>query len=147
MPDYELPPRSPASVPEFVRALPREGRGALAIFDADGTLWRDDVADDFARWMMEQGHVPDGGRWAEYVRIYRGDPGAGCDYMLTFYRGMRPDELREHLRGWWSRARRRWVTEVLESLYLLAERHYAIWVVTGSPTETMLPLKEFLPVD
>ena len=29
----------------------------------------------------------------------------------------------------------------------MAERGYTIWIVTGSPTDTMLPLKDFLPVD
>ena len=147
MADYELPPRTPSVVPDFVRALPSDGREALAIFDADGTLWRDDVADDFARWMMAEGRVPSGTRWSEYVAIYRANPAAGCEHMLSFYRGMQLTELRRDVVAWWRRARRRWVVEVLESLHWLAEHRYSVWVVTGSPTVTMLPLTDFLPVD
>lgn len=146
MADYQLPERCPDAVPDFVRALPTDGQGKLCIFDADGTLWRDDVADDFARWMMAEGHIEDGGRWSEYVRIYRADAGAGCEHMLTFYRGMTLPTLERYVRAWWQQAERCWVVEALESLLLLAERGYASWVVTGSPTTTMLPLCDFLPV-
>lgn len=147
MAEFYLPARHPELMPDFLESLPTDGRGALALFDADGTLWRDDVADDFARWMMQCGHVPNGDRWDEYVRIYRQDHAVGCEHMLTFYRGLSREELHRHIWAWWQRERRRWIVEVLEALYELAERHYTIWVVTGSPTDTMLPLKDFLPVD
>jgi phosphoserine phosphatase len=147
MSEYRLPPRALELVPDFVRAMPADGRGALCLFDADGTLWRDDVSDDFARWAMREGHVPDGGVWDEYVRIYRQDHAAGCEFMLSFYAGLTRTRLHELIWGWWKQADRRWVVEALEALQLLAERHYIIWVVTGSPTDTMLPLQDFLPVD
>jgi HAD superfamily phosphoserine phosphatase-like hydrolase len=131
-----------------VRTLPEDGHGALAIFDADGTMWRNDVADDFARWMMSAGHVPDAGRWDEYVHIYRQDHAAGCEHMLTFYAGLSLRRLHELIWRWWTEhSRRQWVVEVLEAMHVLAERGYAIWVVTGSPTDTMLPLRDVLPVD
>ena len=147
MSDYNLPPRRPELVPDFVRALPEDGHGKLAIYDADGTLWRDDVADDFCRWMIDNGHVATGGQWDEYIRIYREDHAVGCEFMLSFYAGLPLARFHELIHRWWLTANRRWVPEVLESLYLLAERGYTIWVVTGSPTDTMLPLKSFLPVD
>jgi len=143
---YNLPERQPDLVPPFVRALPVDGRGKLAIFDADGTVWRDDVADDSCRWMIDNGHVDTGHRWAEYLRVYREDHGVGCEYMLTFYEGLSLTLFHDLLQTWWKQANRRWIPEVLESLYLLADRGYAIWVVTGSPTDTMLPLLDFLPV-
>lgn len=148
MSDYDLPARQPELTPAFVRALPADGTGALAIFDADGTMWRDDVADDFAKWMMAQGHVPGGDEiWAEYVRIYRQDHAKGCEHMLSFYRGLTEQQFHAHIFHWWKHcAHRHWVPEVLEALYWLADRHYTIWVVTGSPTDTMLPLCDFLPV-
>ena len=144
---YNLPPRNPSLVPSFVRALPEQGAGKLALFDADGTLWRDDVADDFARFMIDSGHVTADVSWGEYLRIYRDDHAVGCEFMLRFYTGMARSFMVEQARGWWAtHAKRRWVPEVLESLYLLAERGYTLWVVTGSPTETMVPLLDFLPV-
>jgi phosphoserine phosphatase len=142
-----LPERAPHLVPDFVRALPEDGRGKLAIFDADGTMWRNDVSDEFARWTMDEGHVPDGGVWDEYVRIYRQDHAAGCVFMLGFYQGLTHARFLELIHHWWQTTTRHWVVEVIEALHLLAERRYTIWVVTGSPTDTMVPLQTCLPVD
>jgi HAD superfamily phosphoserine phosphatase-like hydrolase len=137
----------PQLVPEFIhRIAPGDGR-ALAIFDADGTLWTDDVADDFTTWMIDEGKVP-GERWRTYMRIYRDDPPAGCRYLLNFYTGLTPAELAREVDLWWrDHANRSWIREVVESLYLLAEREYPIWVVSGTPTDFLLPLKRMLPVE
>ena len=52
----------PADLADRVRALGREMPGALAVFDADGTLWRDDVGEAFLRHLVSLGWVrlPDG---------------------------------------------------------------------------------------
>jgi len=130
-----------------VQALPEDGRGKLAILDADGTLYRDDVADDFCSWMIAEGHVKTGDNWDEYLRIYREDHARGCRFMLSFYEGLPLAEFHRLIRHWWASVERTWIVEVLESVYLLSERGYEVWIVTGSPTDTMLPLKEFLPID
>lgn len=140
-----LPTRAPARLPDFVAAMAPQGDGKLAVFDADGTLWCDDVADDFCAWMIAEGHVATGDRWPEYLRIYRGDHAAGCEYMLTFYAGLPLARFHELNRLWWSQAKRRWVPEALEAVHWLAEHGYTNWIVTGSPTDTMLPVLDFLP--
>ncbi|MBN1944827.1 MAG: haloacid dehalogenase-like hydrolase [Bradymonadales bacterium] len=147
MENYNLPPRQPHLLPDFVKALPQDGTGALAIFDADGTLWRNDVADDSTLWFIENGHTSKDASWEEYIRIYRQDHAAGCQYLLRFYAGLTVQEMHRHIWNWWkNHSHRTWIVEVLEALYWLAERNYTIWVVTGSPTDTMLPLRDFLPV-
>ena len=152
----ELPPRDPARLPDFIAQLDPNGAGQLCIFDADGTLWVDDVADDFCAWMIERGHIS-GDRWAEYLQIYRADHAAGCRYMLSFYEGLTREALAEHVNHWWGPtalnsdlvrevpARRNWVIEALEAVHWLADHGYTLWIVTGSPTDTMLPLLDALP--
>lgn len=136
--------RDPSAIPEWVRALP-EGQ-ALAIFDADGTLWTDDVADDFTRWMIDTGKIS-GELWPTYLRIYRDDAPAGCRYLLRLYAGLRPEELAGHVEHWWlHHAHRSWVWPVIESMYHLAGLGHEIWVVTGSPKDVMAPLLHMLPV-
>ena len=149
MSNYNLPKRNPGAAPDFVKAMPADGTGKLAIFDADGTLWRDDVADDFTNWVIENGHADKSkASWEEYFRIYRENHAAGCRYLLRFYTGLKLEKFHQLIHEWWERhANRNWIEEVLESLYLLAERRYTVWIVTGSPTDTMLPLKKFLPVN
>ena len=45
----------PAALAGRVRALGRELPGALAVFDADGTLWREDVGEAFLRQLVSLG--------------------------------------------------------------------------------------------
>ena len=144
---YKLPTRTPELLPDFVASMPADGAGQLCIFDADGTLWRDDVADDFCRWTIDQGHVDTGDLWPEYLRIYRDDHAVGCEFMLRFYGGLELGVFHELNAAWWLQADRNWVPEVLEAIYTLAERGYTLWIVTGSPTDTMLPVLDFLPFD
>lgn len=144
---FNLPPRQPERVPHFVRELPSDGQDKLAIYDADGTMWCNDVADDFTKWMIDSGHVDTGALWDEYLRIYRDDHAAGCRYLLMLYRGLKLDDFHTRIWEWWrEHANRDWIVEVVESIHFLAEAGYTIWIVTGSPTGTMLPVADFLPI-
>ena len=52
--------RQPALVPDFVQSIGACRDGALAVFDADGTMWVNDVADDFTLCggdVYARGHV------------------------------------------------------------------------------------------
>jgi HAD superfamily phosphoserine phosphatase-like hydrolase len=138
--------RLPALVPDFVRRIGPCAGKEITIFDADGTLWVNDVADDFTLWMIGREHIP-GENWRTYQRIYRDDHPAGCRYLLTFYAGLTRARLREHLEHWWlHHANRSWVWEVVEALYHLADKGYPIWVVSGTPTDFLLPLQHMLGV-
>ena len=147
MANFDLPDaRQPELLPPFVASMTDVGEGTVALFDADGTLWRDDVADDFTRWMIDTGTIP-GDRWARYLEIYRDDHAPGCRFLLTLYKGLTQSRLHDRVWTWWrEHAHRRWIPEALEALYFLAEAGCEVWVVTGSPTDTMIPLLDFLPV-
>ena len=139
--------RRPELVPEFIRALPDNHDDAITIFDADGTLWVDDVADDFTTWAIDQGLVP-GENWRTYMRIYRDDHPAGCRYLLSFYQGMPSATLTDHVERYWRHgAARAWIWEAVEVVRYLADRGYPIWIVSGSPTDFLLPLQRMLPVN
>ncbi len=148
MSDYGLPStRRPELIPDFVRALPPCEGDAIAIWDADGTLWVDDVADDFTCWMIDQGHAP-GELWPRYMEIYRDDHPAGCRFLLTLYTGWNVDELQDLVELWWrERAHRNWIDEVVEALYHVTDLGYPNWIVSGTPTDFLLPLMHFLPFD
>ena len=134
-------------VPDFVKQLPSDGNGNLAIFDADGTIWCNDVADDFTTWMIDNNHIS-GDDWNKYLEIYRDNHALGCQFLLTLYKGLHYKQLDELAWQWWKNySDRNWIMPVLESLYLLADRKYTIWVVTGSPTPPIAPITNFLPVN
>ena len=60
-------------LPTFVERIQLLDEPRLALFDADGTLWENDIADDCTIWMIGTGRISTGNRWAEYKRIYAGD--------------------------------------------------------------------------
>ena len=74
-----------------VRALGRELPGALAAFDADGTLWREDVGEAFLRHLVSLGWVklPDGSDpYAAYERAVDQDRATGYAYAAQLQAGL-----------------------------------------------------------
>jgi HAD superfamily phosphoserine phosphatase-like hydrolase len=139
--------RDPGLVPDFLRDIEQGDGRSVAVYDADGTMWRDDVADDFTCFMIDTKEIS-GARWAEYMRIYRDDGPAGCRFLLSLYEGMSIERLHERIDHWWlHHARRIWIPEVVESIHWMRERGYPIWVVSGTPTDFLLPLTRMLPVE
>jgi HAD superfamily phosphoserine phosphatase-like hydrolase len=134
-------------IPPFIAELPQATNGEIAAFDADGTLWTNDVADDFTQWMISEGNIS-GDSWDEYMRIYADDPPTGCRYLLTLYRGKTIAAIGERVTHYWEKlANRTWIDDVVQSLLLLKEKGYSIWIVSGTPTLFLLPLAEILGTD
>ena len=74
-----------------VRALGRERPGALAAFDADGTLWREDVGEAFLRHLVSLGWVklPDGrDPYAAYERAVEQDRATGYAWAAQLLAGL-----------------------------------------------------------
>jgi phosphoserine phosphatase len=73
----------PEALAERVRAVGRELPGAIALFDADGTLWREDAGEAFLRHLVSLGWVqlPDGSDpYEAYERAVDGDRATGYAY-------------------------------------------------------------------
>lgn len=73
----------PAGLAGRVRALGRELPSGLAVFDADGTLWREDVGEAFLRHLVSLGWVklPGGGDpYEAYERAVDRDRATGYAY-------------------------------------------------------------------
>jgi phosphoserine phosphatase len=81
----------PADLAERVRAVAREMRGGLAVFDADGTLWREDVGEAFLRHLVALGWVklPDGSDpYRAYERAVDRDKATGYVYAAQLQAGL-----------------------------------------------------------
>jgi len=81
----------PAALAARVRALGRELPGGLAVFDADGTLWREDVGEAFLRHLVALGWVrlPDGGDpYQAYERAVDRDRASGYAYAAQLQAGL-----------------------------------------------------------
>jgi phosphoserine phosphatase len=74
-----------------IRALGRELPGAVAAFDADGTLWREDVGEAFLRHLVSLGWVrlPDGSDpYVAYERAVERDRAAGYAFAAQLQAGL-----------------------------------------------------------
>jgi phosphoserine phosphatase len=81
----------PAELAGRVRAVGREVRGGLAVFDGDGTLWRDDVGEAFLRHLVSLGWVrlPDGSDpYEAYERAVERDRASGYAYAAQLQAGL-----------------------------------------------------------
>jgi phosphoserine phosphatase len=92
---------------ERVRAAGREQPGALAVFDADGTIWRDDVGEAFLRHLVELEWVTltDGSDpYAAYERAVERDRATGYAYAAQLQAGLAQEDVAAEAltfaRGW-----------------------------------------------
>jgi phosphoserine phosphatase len=137
------------ALPAFIQRIPLLDEPRLALFDADGTLWENDIADDCTIWMIGTGRIPGSHeKWEEYKTIYAKDPPTGCEYLLTFYEDLSRADLTRHVNAYWAEFMSlRYIEEPLAVLNYLAKQDFRIWVITGSPTDFLLPMLDKLPVE
>jgi phosphoserine phosphatase len=135
-----------------VRALGRESGGGLAVFDADGTLWREDVGEAFLRHLVSLGWVqlPDGSDpYQAYERAVDRDRAAGYAYAAQLQSGLEVGRLRtEAVRFAASWVPPRRVADTGKLLELCREAGLAPWVISASPLPIVLaaaPLLGFAP--
>jgi phosphoserine phosphatase len=86
----------PAELADRVRALGEEAGGGLAAFDADGTLWREDVGEAFLRHLVSLGWVqlPDGSDpYEAYERAVDRDRAVGYAYAAQLQAGLEVDRV------------------------------------------------------
>lgn len=91
-----------------ISAAGRDAKGALALFDADGTLWREDVGEAFLRHLVSLGWVklPDGSDpYEAYERAVDRDRASGYAYAAQLQAGLAVDEVAAEAR----RFAERWV--------------------------------------
>ncbi len=135
-------------VPNFIKELDPSGTNKMALFDADGTLWAGDIADDFTYWMIKNEGLASQEKWQQYLKIYQQDSSSGCQFLLTLFNGKSIDYLKEAVNNWWNNfSQHQWIPEVVSTLHYLHNKGYTIWVVSGTPTIFLDPVKKLLPID
>jgi phosphoserine phosphatase len=127
----------PGALAERVRVAGRELPGGIALFDADGTLWREDAGEAFLRHLISLGWVqlPDGSDpWEAYERAVDRDRASGYAYAAQLQVGLevqRVDaEARRFAAGWLPP---RLVADVLRLRELSESAGLSPMVVSASP--------------
>lgn len=125
-----------------VRALGRELPGALAAFDADGTLWREDVGEAFLRHLVSLGWVklPGGGDpYQAYERAVDRDRASGYAYAAQLQAGLAHDEVAAEAQRFASRwVPPRLIGDTQDLRKLCAESGLRPWVISASALPIVL---------
>jgi phosphoserine phosphatase len=130
-------PALPAQAEEFVARVLSLGP-RLAVFDCDGTLWRDDAGELFFAWEIARGLLPrDVVAWAEprYAdyRAGRVDEVTMCGEMVTLHRGIANDVLeRAAVEFFDERMRAVIFPEMVELTRRLRESGCELWAVSST---------------
>jgi phosphoserine phosphatase len=144
----------PAELGRQIESLGREVPGALAVFDADGTLWREDVGEAFLRHLVDLGWVklPDGSDpYAAYERAVDKDRRAGYAYAAQLLAGLSEREVQAEAHffaGEWVPKRK--ISDSLALMELCAKAGLRPFVVSASPRPIVLaaaPLVGFNAAD
>ena len=138
-----LPEAARETLPEAliaeVRALGAALPLATAAFDADGTLWRDDIGEDFLQHLCARGWVklPGGGDpYTEYLMRVERDRATGFAYAAQLLQGLAESALQEEC----ERFAKEWVPRRLLAstqalLALCSEAGLVCAVVSASPIQ------------
>jgi phosphoserine phosphatase len=109
------------------------------VFDADGTLWRGDVGEDFLRYLAFEGHVPRGS-WASYERLLEGDHAAAYAFAVEVMAGLHEEALTTLAQAFFTR---RYEGRIFPGMRRFVEavraRGLRPWVCSASPFWSVVP--------
>lgn len=142
----------PEALSNRIRALGRSTNGGVAVFDADGTLWREDVGEAFLRHLVSLGWVrlPDGSDpYEAYEREVDRDRAAGYAYAAQLQAGLEVGRVQEEavrFAASWVPPRR--IADALRLREICAEAGLVPMVVSASALPIVVaagPLAGFPP--
>jgi phosphoserine phosphatase len=128
----------PAPVVQALDRVVRDHPGEPVVFDADGTLWRGDVGEDFLRFAVHHRHVH--GSYDAYEQLLAKDPARAYGYCVEVMRGVEEaviaklcdDFFRERFTG-------RLFSFVRPLLKKLEDAGHPTWVCSASPWWNVVP--------
>lgn len=136
------------AVPTFAVQMKLRDEPRLALFSAEGTLWKVDLADECTLWMIGTGRLKvTSSQWMEYRRLSSGNPELGCRYRLSMFSGLSGVELVRSVASFWrDGVLPAFLETTIEVIRYLASVNFNVWVVTAAPTDLLIPLCDRLPV-
>jgi phosphoserine phosphatase len=116
------------------------GRGRNVVFDADGTLWRGDVGEDFLRFATHRRLLPGPHEYAQYEAHLERSPAYAYGWCVEILNGMEEAKLQEHCDRFFAE---RFSGRVFPFVRPLLEKLRAAgctpWICSASPRWAVLP--------
>ncbi len=129
--------RSPA-VARLIDTVTREHAGQAVVFDADGTLWRGDVGEDFLRYAIHQNLFE--ASYERYEALLAVSHARAYAYCVEVMRGLPQAELEQHCSSFFTaRFEGRIFSFVRPLLARLSEAGCPVWICSASPRWIVVP--------
>ncbi len=123
-------------ITEFIERHEQDPRGRkVAVFDADGTLWRGDIGEEFFQFQIEKKWNKPNCTWEKYWNeVKSGDKLKAYGWLAQWNAGMLEDDLREQIQVFLRERFNHAVFEPMRTLtHSLVNAGFEIWVVSASP--------------
>lgn len=127
-----------SSVTQLVENVVRQHAGESVVFDADGTLWRGDVAEDFLRYSISQGLFE--ASYETYERLLSESAPRAYAYCVEVMAGVAESVLEEACSAFFSqRYSGRIFKFVRPLLAKLSDAGCPVWICSASPRWIVAP--------
>lgn len=114
--------------------------GRNVVFDADGTLWRGDVGEDFLRYATHLNLLPRRATYAEYEDRLERSPADAYGWCVEIFAGLSEHALQGHCdRFFAERFQGRVFSFVRPMLERLSRAGHTAWICSASPRWAVLP--------
>ncbi|MBL8916710.1 MAG: haloacid dehalogenase-like hydrolase [Archangium sp.] len=124
------------------------GQGRIVVFDADGTLWRGDVGEDFLRFAAQRKLFPNDVEYATYEHHLEQSPPYAYGWCVEILKGMPEAQLQEHCDRFFNeRFAGRVFAFVRPMLERLRKAGITPWICSASPRWAVLPGARALGID
>lgn len=133
----------PRKVEALLRSLPH-GR---VVFDADGTLWRGDVGEDFLRWLAHDGVVARDA-YSHYESRLEVDPIRAYAFAVEVMAGLEETRVISLAKSFFSARYSGRIFPLIRALVgRLLREGFEVWICSASPVWAVRPGAEALGVD
>jgi phosphoserine phosphatase len=128
----------PLPVSSLIERVTKEHAGQSVVFDADGTLWRGDVGEDFLRFAIHRRLFD--ASYERYEELLAESPARAYAYCVEVMRGQPEASLREHCAAFFTeRFHGRIFSFVRPLLKRLEQAGCPVWICSASPKWIVLP--------
>jgi phosphoserine phosphatase len=125
--------RLPPSVRSAVRSFLKSDASRTAVFDADGTLWRGDIGEDFLRYLAAN-KVVSAGAYSNYDSLLEHDPLDAYAFAVRVMAGLREVELESLCATFFAERYLGRVFPFVRPLFeMMRCEGVALWVCSASP--------------
>lgn len=128
----------PVPVRRLLKSIDERAIGLPVVFDADGTLWRGDVGEDFLRYAIHQKLY--GGSYRRYESLLKDSPARAYAYCVEVMAGQSEERLTAECAAFFAeRYAGRIFRFVRPLLNRLRRANCSVWICSASPKWNVIP--------